>query len=148
MNQRQKHLIRSIIAVFAITVALIVLMINIKDVLNKKEAMRAMQTVGHEVLSYRKQHASLPPESYLTRIKEQFVRLGVLHYRARWIGFDSEPNTILAYTNKNYRSLAASPGYVVLYLDGRVEWMGKKEFEKLLKEQQTAREIKMLQDTL
>ena len=148
MNKRQKSLIRSIITVLTITVVFIVLMMNVKDLLNKKEAMRAMQTVGKEVLTYRKQYASLPPESYLARIKEQFVRLGALHYRAQWIGFDSEPNTILAYTSKNYRSLVASAGYVVLYLDGRVEWMGKKEFEELLKEQQTAREIEMLQDKL
>ena len=148
MNKRQKYLIRSVITVLTITVVFIVLMINVKDLLNKKEAMRAMEIVGREVLNYRKQYTSLPPETYLTKIKEEFGRLGTLHYRAQWIGFGSEPNTILAYTGKNYRSLAASPGYVVLYLDGRVEWMSKKEFEELLKEQQTAREIEILQDKL
>ena len=148
MNKRQKHLIRSVITVLTITAAFIVLMVNIKDLLNKKEAMRAMEIVGEEVLNYRRRYASLPPESYLTNIKEDFVRLGTLNYRAQWIGFDAEPNTILAYAAKNYHTLAADPGYVVLYLDGRVEWMDKKDFEELLKEQQTTREIEMLQDNL
>ena len=74
-----------------------------------------------EVLKYRNRNASLPSESHLVRIKEQFVRLGTLHYRAQWIGFDSEPNAILAYTQKHYHSIALRPGYVVLYLDGRVD---------------------------
>ena len=148
MNKRQKHLIRSVITVLTITAAFIVLMVNVKDLLNKKEAMRAMEIVGEEVLNYRRRYASLPPESYLTNIKEDFVRLGTLNYRAQWIGFDAEPNTILAYAAKNYHTLAADPGYVVLYLDGRVEWMDKKDFEELLKEQQTTREIEMLQDNL
>ena len=148
MNKRQKHLIRSVITVLTITVAFIVLMMNIKDILNKNEAMRATEIVGREVLKYRRQYASLPPERYLDRIKEEFVRLGRLHYRAQWIDFDSDPNTILAYTPKNYRSLAADPGYVVLYLDGRVEWIDKKDFEELLKKQQTEREIEILQKEL
>ena len=148
MNKRQKHLIRSVITVLTITAAFIVLMVNVKDLLNKKEAMRAMEIVGEEVLNYRRRYASLPPESYLTNIKEDFVRLGTLNYRAQWIGFDAEPNTILAYAAKNYHTLAADPGYVVLYLDGRGEWMDKKDFEELLKEQQTTREIEMLQDNL
>jgi hypothetical protein len=148
MNKRQKSLVLNVIAVLVITVAFIVLMMNVKDLLNKSEAMRAMGTVGREVLNYREQYGSLPPESYLTRIKEQFVRLGALHYRAQWIGFDSEPNAVLAYTKQNYRSLAARSGYVVLRLDGQVEWMGKRQFEALLREQQTSREIEMLHEGL
>ena len=148
MNRRQKSLVLNIVAVLVITVAFIVLMMNVKDLLNKKEAMRAMEIVGREVLNYREQYGSLPPESYLTGIKERFVRLGELNYRAQWIGFDSEPNTILAYTSKNYHSLAASAGYVVLRLDGRVEWIGKKRFEALLREQQTSREIEILRERL
>jgi hypothetical protein len=148
MNKRQKSLILNIILVLTITTAFIVLMINIKDLLNKNEAMRAMHIVGQEVLNYREKQGSLPPELYLASIKEQFVRLGILHYRAQWIGFGSEPNTILAYTNKNYHSLAANPGYVVLRLDGRVEWMGKEQFETLLSEQQTLSEVELLNEKL
>jgi len=148
MNKRQKSLILNIILVLAITTAFIVLMINVKDLLNKKEAMRAIRAVGQELLNYREQYGSLPPESYLTRIREKFVRLGTLNYRAQWIGFDSEPNTILAYTHKDYHSLATRGGYVVLRLDGRVEWIGKKQFEALLKKQQTSREIEMLHEKL
>jgi len=148
MNKRQKSLILNIIAVLVTTVAFIVVIINVKDFLNKAEAMRAMETVGQEVLNYREQYGSLPPEPYLSRIKKQLVRLGTLHYRAQWIGFDSEPNTVMAYTKQNYHSLAASEGYVVLLLDGRVEWMGTEQFETLLRKQQSAREVEMLQEEL
>jgi hypothetical protein len=148
MNKRQKSLILNIILVLAITTAFIVLMMNVKDLLNKKEAMRAMGIVGQELLNYREHYGSLPPESFLANIKEQFVRLGTLNYRAQWIGFDSEPNTILAYTYKNYHSLAARRGYVVLRLDGRIEWIGKKQFEELLRKQQTSSEIEILQEEL
>jgi hypothetical protein len=145
MNKRQKSLILNIILVLAITTAFIVLMMNVKDLLNKNEAMRAMEIVGQEVLSYRKQYGSLPSELFLTSIKEQFVRLGTLHYRAQWIGFDSDPNTILAYTKHDFHSLATSEGYVILRLDGRVEWMGTKQFETLLRKQQTSAELDILQ---
>jgi hypothetical protein len=148
MNKRQKSLVLNIVAVLVITVAFIVLMMNVKDLLNKKEAMRAMEVIGREILNYRGRYGSLPPESYLVGIRKRFVRLGELNYRAQWIGFDSEPNAILVYTRKNYHSLAASSGYVVLHLDGQVEWIGRKKFEAILREQQTAREIEMLQERL
>jgi hypothetical protein len=51
----------------------------------------------------------------------------------------------LAYTEKKYRSLLVGKGYVVLRLDGRVEWMGKREFETLLAQHQSPMEIQMLQ---
>ncbi|MHC4890210.1 MAG: hypothetical protein ACYTEO_12195, partial [Planctomycetota bacterium] len=78
------------------------------------------------------------------------VRLGNLQYRARWITFESTPDEILAYTEKNYNSLLVGKGYIVLRLGavlsdkGRVEWMGKQEFETLLAQQQSPEEVEML----
>jgi len=148
MNKRQKAILINFITVIVITVIAVVVMINFKDWVNRSEAMRAMEHLGREVLKYREKCGSVPPESYVERIRENLqghVRLGNLHYRARWIGFESTPDVILAYAERNYRSLLLGSGFIVLRLDGRVEWMEKQEFEKLLAQQQSPMEIQMLQ---
>lgn len=148
MNKRQKAILVKFVAVILITAVAVVAMINFKDWVNRSEAMRAMEHLGQIVLQYRKNHGSVPPESYVDGIKEDLeghIRLGNLRYRARWLDFESTPNEILAYTERNYRSLLVGKGYVVLRLDGRVEWMGKREFETLLAQHQSPMEIQMLQ---
>lgn len=131
-----------------VTAVAVVAMINFKDWINRSEARRAMEHLGQIVLQHRKNYGALPPESYVTNIRERLkghARIGRLQYRALWIDSDSTPDEILAYSERNYRSLLVGRGYVVLRLDGRVEWMGKKEFEMLLAQQQTPEEIQMLQ---
>jgi len=133
--------------VIVITAIAVVAMINFRDWVNRSEARRAMEDLGKKVLKYRKDYGSVPPEAYVTKVKEDLkggVRLGELQYRALWIDSDSTPDEILAYTEKNYPSLLVSGGYVVLRLDGRVEWMDKKEFKTLLAQQQSPEEIQML----
>ena len=130
-----------------VTAIAVVAMINLKDWVNRSEAMRAMEQLGRTVLQYRKNYGLVPPQSYIDNIKEDLpghARLGQLHYRARWIDFESTPDEILAYAEKNYRSLVLGRGYVVLRLDGHIEWVGKKEFETLLTKQQTQAEIEIL----
>jgi len=120
-------------------------MVNVKDHINKSEAIRAMELLGQRVREYREKHHSTPPESYFNQQKNVLgaVRLGEVNYRAQWIGFDSSPDTILAYSWTNYLFLVKD-GYVVMMLDGRVEWMDKDDFEILLKKQQTQSEIELL----
>ena len=146
MNKRQKAILVEFISVVVITAIAVVAMINLKDWVNRSEAMRAMEHLGQEVFKYRKDNGVLPSD--VDNIKKGvpgWVRLGNLRYRARWIDFfESTPDEVLAYTEKNYRSSLLSNGYVVLRLDGRVEWMGKQEFEKLLAQQQSEYEIEML----
>lgn len=140
MNKRQKIIVAKFIAVIAITAIATIIMINIKDLINRAEGVRAMKQLGQELLK----HDSLPPESFVDAIKDEIqgrVRLGKIQYRNLWITPDAEPNEILAYTKKNYKSLFINDGYIVLMLNGNVEWMGKKHFEELLKSQQTTMEI-------
>jgi hypothetical protein len=120
-------------------------MVNFKDHINKTEAIHAMEQLGKIVQQYREQRHSTPPESFLNQQKDALsaVRLGEVRYRAQWIGFDADPDTILAYSYKNYKFLVKR-GYVVMRLDGSVEWMVKKEFEQLLKKQQNQAEIELL----
>jgi hypothetical protein len=149
MNRRQKTILMHFTIVIVITAVAVVAMINFKDWVNRSEGMRAMKQLGQWVnrsegmramkqlgqivLKYRKEYGSIPPESYVDRIKESLeghVRLGHLQYRAQWIKFESSTDEILAYTEKNYRSLLGK-GFIVLRLDGRVEWMKKQEFQTL-----------------
>jgi hypothetical protein len=120
-------------------------MINVKDVINKSEAIRAMELLGQGVSKYRDKYHSTPPESYFNQLKNSVstVRLGDVYYRAQWIGFDDGPDTILAYSYKNYRFFVKR-GYVVMRLHGNVEWIESGEFIKLLKKQQTDAEVKLL----
>ncbi|UCG59306.1 MAG: hypothetical protein JSU70_07305 [Phycisphaerales bacterium] len=148
MNRRQKRLVAESVTVIAVTAVAVIAMINLKDWVNRSEALRAMEQLGKKILEYRQTNGSVPPQSFVDIQKERVeghVRLGSLRYRAQWIDFDATKDEILAYSEKKYRSLLLGHGYVVLRLDGRVEWMGKGQFEKLLAQQQSPTEIEMTQ---
>ena len=143
MNKRQKAILTNFTIVIVITAIAVVAMINFKDWVNRSEAIRAMEYLGQIVLQYRKEQGLVPSESWVDRQRGNLpghVRLGNLQYRARWLDFESGPDEILAYTKKDYRSSFLSEGFVVLRLDGRVEWMDKQEIETLLAQQQSPRE--------
>ena len=143
MDKRQKSIIYNFILVFVITMAAVVGLVNFKDYVNRTESMRAMEHLGRIALAYRAQHGSVPAEYYVDEIKKNLegsARLGKLRYRARWIEFGATGDEVLAYTQKRYHSSIFGSGYVVLRLDGRVEWMKKKEFRVLLDAQQSAEE--------
>ena len=91
----------------------------------------------------------VPPQSFVDRVEETlqgYVRLGKLDYRGIWINFESSDDEILAYSERRFRSLLVGSGYVVLRLDGRVEWLGKNEFEAILAKQQSQYEVEVLQE--
>lgn len=149
MNKRQKTILIEFIIVMALTAVAVVAMICFRDWVNRSEAMRAMEQLGQRVLNYRKVHGLVPPESYVDGIKEDLeghVRLGDVQYRGLWIDLDSTDDEILAYAQRDYHSLVVGRGYIVLRLDGRVEWLGKQECEKLLAEQQSPTEVQMLRE--
>ena len=147
MNRRQKAILINVISVITITSIAVVAMINLKDWVNRSEAMRAMEDLGKLVLKYRQENGSVPPQSYVDNIKTNLkghARLGDLQYRALWIDFDSTPDDVLAYVEKKYRSFVLSNGFIVLRLDGRMEWMQKQQLDILLARQQSRMEIETL----
>jgi len=84
VNKRQKVILIESAVVVLITLIAVVAMINAKDWINRSEAMRAMEQLGQRVVDYRDTHHSVPPESYVTNIKESLeghVRLGDVKYR-------------------------------------------------------------------
>ena len=143
VNRRQRALLTESILVLAATAVAVVGMIHLKDYVNRSEAMRAMDQLGERVLEYRKQYGSLPPESFVNSIKgslEGSVRMGNVKYRALSIGLDASADTILAYSYKGYTSSFLDDGYVVLRLDGTVEWMSLAQFTALFAAQRTPTE--------
>ncbi|MHC4457252.1 MAG: hypothetical protein ACYS0I_09195 [Planctomycetota bacterium] len=144
MEKRQKAILIEFIAVIVITAVAVVALINFRDWINHSEAVRAMQHLSQVVLQYRETHGSVPPQSWIDEQRENLpgnVRLGGLHYRARWIDFESPPDTILAYTEKKYHSLFLGDGFIVLRLSGNVEWMETQLFQNILAGQQSTQEI-------
>jgi len=134
-------------AILAVTGMAVIGMLNLKDFVNRSEAMLAMKHLADRIQQYRQQYGSIPPESWVNLQRENLpgnVRLGGLQYRGLWIDFESSPDTILAYSRKNYKSPLVGKGYVVLRLNGRVQWLGKEEFETLLAQQQSQDELEML----
>ena len=146
MNRRQKDVLINFVVVIAITVVVVMGIINFKDWINRSESRRAMEHLGQIVLKYRQEQGTVPPEFDIDRIKttlEGHARLGKLNYRARWIDLESTSDEILAYIRKDYSSLLFGPRYLVLRLDGRVEWMGIEEFDKLFAQQRSPMEVQM-----
>lgn len=146
MNRKQKSIVTNIIAVICCTALFVVVMVNVRNVLNKSEAMRTMRLLGQQVHEYREKYRSSPPESFIIGQRQRLVdaRLGEVTYRAQWLGYNAKPNDILSYSKKNY-GLIAGNGYIVMFLDGSVKWMEKSEFEELLDQQQSQAERELLQ---
>ena len=148
MIAKKRILLIESLLVLAATVAAVVGMIHLKDYVNRSEALRAVNQLGRRVLDYRQQHGSLPPQSFVDTAKDQVegsVRIGNLRYRALWIESDAASETILAYSQKRHPSSLLRDGYVLLRLDGRVEWMPRDEFEIQLACQQSEAEVRASQ---
>ncbi len=140
-------------AVIVITAIAVVAMIHFKDVVNRSEAMRAVDRLRQRIKQYRDEHGSVPSESWIDVQRQNLpgnARLGDLKYRGLWIDPDSTPDEILLFVERDYYSLFVGKGYIVLRLgavlidDGHVEWMGRKEFKRLLSQQQSPEDIQML----
>jgi hypothetical protein len=143
MNRFQKAILRKFVVVISVTILTVLVMVNYKDWINREESIRAMEHLSSMVLQYKKEFGSVPPESYIDNLKEDlygYERLGDLQYRAVWIDSDSEPNEILAYSERYFKSLFVKDGVVVLTLDGLVQWMDIKQFEPILDSQQSPME--------
>lgn len=130
---RKKRLLMDAAVVLLITTASVVGIIHFKDYINRRDALLAVGQLGEKILAYRESQDVLPPEETVQALKEQVsgrTRLGRLTYRAAWITPESKPDTPLAFTQQNYKSLLVSDGYIILRLDGTVEWLNTEQFNE------------------
>lgn len=144
MTPYKRSLLIQFIVVLLATVAAVVAMLHLKDYVNRSEAMRAMTQLGRRILTYRAERGSLPPQSFIDDVKDDVdgaVRIGNVRYRALWIGPDAPKDTILAYSEKRHPSSFLDDGFVVLRLDGTVEWMPCARFADLFTTRRTDAEV-------
>jgi hypothetical protein len=143
MNKQQKWALIKFTAVVLITVGSVAVIAELKNGVNRAEAIRAMEHLGKIVSDYKQKNGYVPPESFVDNLKESIVgkaRLGDFHYRARWLDADSTPNTILAFTKSGSGSLFFKPEVIVLFHDGKVQRMDEESFDKLFSSQQKPEE--------
>lgn len=148
MNKLQKAVVTKLISVLVFTVISVVVFVYLRGVVNRSEAKRAMEHLRQVVTDYKERHGFLPPESFVTRAKEDFgwnMRLDDLQYRGLWIDSESQPHEILAYTENERNSYLSGSKHLILRLDGTIDWIEKKRFHELLAQQQSQDEIKRLQ---
>ena len=147
LNSRQRSIVNNFLFVITVTIAAVLFIIVLREYVNRTEATRAVEHLGKIVLKYREEKGFVPPESYILGVKvklEGSARIGNLHYRALWIDSECGNDEILAYTRTGGNAIFLGSGFVVLRLDGSVEWMKEKDFKELFTRQQDPMEVQML----
>ena len=147
LNSRQRSIVNNFLFVTAATIVAILVIIVFREYVNRTEATRAVEHLGKVVLKYREEKGFIPPESYILGVKDElegYARIGNLHYRALWIDSECGDDEILAYTQTGGNAMFLGSGFVVLRLDGRVEWMKEKDFKEMFAQQQDPLEVQML----
>lgn len=131
---RKKRLLIDVAVVLVITTAVVMGIFHVKDYINRRDALLAVEQLGEKILAYRATEGTLPPKETVEALKEQVSgrsRLGRLTYRGSWITPESEPDALLAFfTQQNYNSLIVSDGYIALRLDGTVQWLTTQQFNE------------------
>ncbi len=128
---RKKRLLIDVAVVLAITTVSVVGIIHLKDYINRRDALLAVEQLGEKILAFRESRGMLPPEETVQALMNEVsgrTRLGRFTYRAPWITPQSKPDTLLAFTQQDYKSLIVSDGYIILRLDGTVQWMDTQQF--------------------
>ncbi len=128
---RKKRLLVDVAVVLAITTVSVVGIIHLKDYINRRDALLAMEQLGEKILAFRESRGMLPPEETVQTLRKEVsgrTRLGRFTYRAPWITPKSQPDTLLAFTRQDYKSLIVSDGYIILRLDGTVQWLNTQQF--------------------
>jgi hypothetical protein len=138
LNKRQISVIRHFLIVIVVTLLFVFGLINLRDGLNRSEMQREMEVLGASIKDYRQKNGSLPSESWIRGQVQNFARLGSLEYRAKSILYDSPPESIVASCLQNSYSMLVKKAYIVLRLDGSIEWLAPDIYSRMVKEQETA----------
>jgi hypothetical protein len=138
LNKRQLSVVRHFLIVIVVTLLFVFGLINLRDGLNRSEMQREMEVLGASIKDYRQKNGSLPSESWIRSQVQSFARLGNVEYRAKSVLYDSPPETIIANCMQNSYSMLIKKAYIVLRLDGSVEWLAPDVYAKTVKEQENA----------
>lgn len=128
---RKKKVLIDVAVVLVITALSVVGIIHLKDYINRRDALLAVEQLGEKILAFRESQGTLPSEETVQTLMNEVsgrTRLGRFTYRASEITPESKPDTLLAFTQQDYKSLIVSNGYIVLRLDGTVQWLDTQQF--------------------
>jgi hypothetical protein len=140
VNKRQISVVRHFLTVIIVTLLFVFGLINVRDMMNRSEMQREMESLAQSIKEYRQTNGSMPPESVVRPILERFSRLNPVDYRAKSILYDSPPDTVIASCKQRSYSILVETAYIALRLDGRIEWLSPADFERIMKEQEDARQ--------
>ena len=68
LHKQQKRLLIRVLSVLIVTSIVVVAMINFKDMVNRAEAVRAMENLGLLVKEQRAEYGSVPSDIYVNQI--------------------------------------------------------------------------------
>lgn len=132
MNKKQKNFLIKFVLVIAITVIMVIGVSNFKEYVNRSETLRAMTDLNQRIIEYRKLNGTLPSEDFINTIRSDLMgsaRVGNIEYRGKYIDYLSGPSSVLAYSKKEFSGFLIPDGYVVLRLNGQVQWLTADEFK-------------------
>ena len=149
MNKKQRSMLLRLGAVIVITAAMVIAMVNIKEVVNKKEAMLAAKNLNIEILKYKQANNKWPLQSYVDEKAEQVygrARLGNFEYRGGLLGYVGSDDTVVFYIKRDYSGMFLDSGYIAAKVSGEVEWLSEQEFDSLMSFQWTVEELKKMKE--
>jgi len=132
MNKKQKNFVIRLAIVAIVTTLMVLAISNFKEVINRSEATMATEQLGGLVKKKKNHYGSFPPASYLENLTAQVqgsARLGTVVYRADCITCSSGAKAVLMFVKKEYSGLLQNDGFIVVRLDGSIEWLNPDKFE-------------------
>lgn len=149
MNKKQRGLLVRLVVVVVITVGMVFAMVNVKEFVNKKEAMLAVGNLNVEIFKYKQANGKWPLQSYVDEKAKQIqgrARLGAVEYRGNLLGYVGSDDVVVVYVKRDYSGLFLDSGYIVAKVNGKVEWLSEEEFDILMSLQWTAEELKKMKE--
>jgi len=136
-QKRRKSLNRMIILPLVFTLVVVALIILARDLTAKNEGLTGLQKVGEQLLEFQAKNQRWPShdEFMQFQLHSRSLSLSGINYDGNYLFNDSESDTVLAYSSE-YQLKLLSNGHGVLYLDGRVEWVGSAVLQQQLKKRE------------
>ena len=147
MNKKQRAMLIRLVLVIVITVGMVFAMVNVKEVVNKKESMLAARNLNFEILKYKQTNNKWPLQSYVDEKAKQIqgrTRLGKVEYRASMFDYVGSNDVVVFYIKREYSGPFIGSGYIVAKVNGKVEWLTEQDFDILMSLQWTVEELKKL----
>lgn len=137
-SSRHGNLLRKLVLSVILVLFLLVVLLFGRDRLARQEYHKTLQSLSHQLDTFKSQHQSLPTQEQFQQfeIQSRNLNMSQLTYQMAQIVPDSPPESILVHTPILHSRFHPS-GCGIIRLDGQVQWLNAQDFqEKLAKDQQ------------